>query len=203
MPAQKEQRVIEAAKLVFLRYGYKRVTMADIAEAAGMSRPALYLVFPSKEETLIAVTAQVFATMLEETREGLGRFPGVKDKLKFAFETWTVRGYELVRASPDAKDLVESSYEFATEATNKAAADFVAVLSDVLEPLVQRQARLDLSSVEIAQLLVSAMPGFKIAAKNTEQLRKSINAVIDLVLAGLDYVDETRIPKKSAKRSKQ
>ena len=202
MAAQKEQKVIEAARQIFLRYGYKRVTMADIAEAAGMSRPALYLVFPSKEETLVAVTAQVFASMLDELREGLGRFTGVKDKLTFAFETWTVRGFELVRASPDAKDLIESSYEFAAEVTNKAAAEFVAILSDVLEPLLQKQRKLDLSSIDIAQLLVNAMPGFKAAAKNTDQLRKSIKGIINLVLASLDHLQETQPPKKSRQKNR-
>ncbi len=202
MAAKKEQKVIEAAKTAFLRYGYKRVTMADIAEAAGMSRPALYLVFPSKQETLIAVTAQVFAAMLDETRQGLGRFPAVKDKLTFAFETWTVRGFELVRASPDAKDLIESSYQFATEVTHKAAAEFVAVVADVLEPLVQRQAKLALSSVQIAQILVSAMTGFKASAKNTEQLRKLIHGLIDVVLTSLDHRDHTGSPKQSSKKRK-
>ena len=100
--------------------------MADIAEAAGMSRPALYLVFPSKEEILVAGMMQVFAAMLEEVREGLDRLPRVRDKLLFAFETWTVRGFALVQASPDAKDLLESSYEFAAEVINKATAEFVA-----------------------------------------------------------------------------
>ena len=195
--------MIEAAKRVFLRYGYKRVTMADIAQAAGMSRPALYLVFASKEETLIAVTAQVFAAMLDELRDGLGCISGVKDKLTFAFELWTVRGFELVQASPDAKDLLESSYEFAAAVTTKAAADFIAVLSDVLEPLARRQAKLDLSSVQIAQILVSAMPGFKNAVKSAEQLRKLIDGLIDVVLASLDHLDETDHSKKSPKRKKR
>ncbi len=202
MAGKNEERVIEAAKRVFLRYGYKRVTMADIAEAAGMSRPALYLVFPSKEETLIAVMQQVFATTLDEVREGLGRFTGIKERLTFAFETWTVRGFELIRASPDAKDLLESSYEFAAEVTNKSVADFVAVLADVLRPLVRGQARVDLSSVQIAQMLTSAMPGFKASAKNTEQLRELISGLIEVVLASLDYVDENKSSRKSHKRNK-
>jgi hypothetical protein len=44
----------------------------------------------------------------------------------------------MVQASPDAKDLLESSYQFATEVTTKAASDFVAVLVGILEPLVKK-----------------------------------------------------------------
>jgi len=49
MDIAKREKVLEAALGVFLRYGYKRVTMNDIAEAARISRPALYLVFDSKD----------------------------------------------------------------------------------------------------------------------------------------------------------
>ena len=50
MASDKKSRILAAARDVFIRYGYKRVTMGDIAKAAGMSRPALYLVFQCKPE---------------------------------------------------------------------------------------------------------------------------------------------------------
>lgn len=103
----------------------------------------------------------------------------------FAFEIWTVRGFELVQASPDAKDLLESSYEFATEVTNKAASDFIAFLAELLEPLVLRQRRIRLSAVQIAHLLTTAMPGFKASAKNAGELRDLIAGLIDILLASL------------------
>ena len=69
MVEHKEAKVIAAATQVFMRYGYRRATMGDIAEAAGISRPALYLVFSSKEEILTAVLARVFTAALEEIRQ--------------------------------------------------------------------------------------------------------------------------------------
>lgn len=44
----RRERVRAAALQVFARYGLRRATMADIAAAAGISRPALYLVHPNK-----------------------------------------------------------------------------------------------------------------------------------------------------------
>jgi AcrR family transcriptional regulator len=152
---------MDAAQRVFVRYGYKRVTMADLAEAAGLSRPALYLVFSSKEEILTAVLTRVFASTLREIRDGLGRLAITKEKLTFAFEVWSVRTFEMVQASPDAKDLLESSFEFVTGVTTKANADFVAIVADVLEPLVRKQSKVDLSSGQIAQILANAMFGLK------------------------------------------
>ncbi len=68
MADEKAERILVAAQAVFLRYGFKRTTMGDIAEAAGISRPALYLVFPLKEK----IFATVLTRMLDETVQQLG-----------------------------------------------------------------------------------------------------------------------------------
>ncbi len=181
-----DDRIIAAARQVFMRYGFKRVTMGEIAAAAGMSRAALYLVYPSKEDVLTVVVAQMFADMLDEIRHGLGRFATVEEQLTFALDVWCVTGFEMVQAAPDAKDLYESSYQFAAEVTATANADFVALVADVLDPLVRQQTTVALSSVQIAQVLASAVPGFKGVVTTTEQFRAMIARLITIVLASLD-----------------
>ncbi len=186
MAGKNDDKIIAAARHVFMRYGFKRATMSEIATAAGMSRAALYLVYPSKEDVLTAVVTRVFAAMLDEIRQGLGRFATVEEQLIFALDVWCVTGFELAQASPDAKDLYESSYQFAAEVTAMATADFVALVADVLDPLVRQQATVALSSVQIAQVLASAVPGFKGSVTTTEQFRTMIGRLITIVLASLD-----------------
>src|ERR1700759_4713665 len=41
--------LLEAASGVFMRYGFKKTSMDDLARAAGISRQGLYLHFPTKE----------------------------------------------------------------------------------------------------------------------------------------------------------
>ncbi len=41
--------ILEAAAKVFLRYGYRKTSMDDLARAAGLSRQGLYLHFETKE----------------------------------------------------------------------------------------------------------------------------------------------------------
>jgi AcrR family transcriptional regulator len=65
MADEKLTRTVEAAGEVFLRYGYARTTMGDIAKAAGMSRPALYLLFPGKEQVFSAATMHLAHQRLE------------------------------------------------------------------------------------------------------------------------------------------
>jgi len=186
MAGKNDGKIIAAARHVFTRYGFKRTTMGEIAAAAGMSRAALYLVYPSKEDVLTAVVTRVFAAMLDEIRHGLGRFATAEEQLTFALDVWCVTGFELVQAAPDAKDLYESSYQFAAEVTARATADFVALVADVLDPLVRQQAKVALSSVQIAQVLASAVLGFKGSVTTTEQLRTLIARLITIILVSLD-----------------
>ena len=51
----KEQEIIEAAQKVFAEYGYKKVTMDDVASELNITRSALYYYYKSKEDLFVAV----------------------------------------------------------------------------------------------------------------------------------------------------
>lgn len=178
--------------------------MADLAQAARMSRPALYLVFPSKEQVFTSVVARTFTSMLAAIGQVLRGLSTPREKLTFASQVWCVRPFEMILASPDARDLLESSYEFATETDVKAAGEFMGVLAEILDPLVQRQHKVNLSSLRIAQLLGSALPGFKETAESAAQLRSLIAGLIAIVLASLqesDVVDKRRTKRTARNKA--
>lgn len=185
MTQNKEEKVLTAARDVFMRYGFKRTTMSDLADAAKISRPALYLIFSSKEDVFQALVTQLFNELLGEVREGVSKNEGVVNKLTAAFEVWCVLPFEMIQVSPDAKDILESGYEFANEITVRAFADFEHILSDVLRPIVSAQAEPPLSAEQLAHILTTAAQGFKESASSAIQLRQMIKGLITVVLAGL------------------
>ena len=185
MVQNKEEKVLTAARDIFMRYGFKRTTMSDLADAAHMSRPALYLLYSSKEDVFRSLVAQVFSELLGEIREGLGKYESIDDKLAFAFEVWCVRPFEMTQASPDAKDILESGYEFASEITSHSYSDFEEIVSDILRPIVSTQAEETLSAEQLAHILTTASQGFKESVSSVVQLRQMIKGLIIIVLAGL------------------
>jgi AcrR family transcriptional regulator len=185
--AKKRENVLAAARQVFLRYGYKRTTMGDIAAEAYISRPALYVLFPSKEDVFGAVMEQLFGEMLTTIRSGSAKRTTVHDKLVFAFDVWAIQPFKGVQASPDAKDVLESSYAYAYAITSKAAADFERILVSILESLTA-QAPLAISPDRIAHILAAAVPGFKVSASSVKQLQQMIDGLVTIVLAGLQSV---------------
>jgi len=91
----------------------------------------------------------------------------------------------MIQASPDAKDILESGYEFAAEITLQAFSDFENILSDVLRPIISSQAEINLSSDHLAHILATAVQGLKESATSVVQLRQMIEGLITIVVAGL------------------
>jgi AcrR family transcriptional regulator len=77
-PSEAERRdtLLSAAEQVFLAKGYVSTTMADIAQAAGMSKKTIYQVFDSEKELFDALMIDRLA-VLRIQPEDAGRPPAV------------------------------------------------------------------------------------------------------------------------------
>lgn len=64
-----EQRIISAAREVFIRRGYDAATMSDIALLAGMSRTSVNYYFRTKERLFEAIFEDVMSKMLPQIEE--------------------------------------------------------------------------------------------------------------------------------------
>lgn len=70
--AVRERHMMDAAVEGFARHGYQAASMDDIAEAAGVSKPLVYLYLKSKEDLFIACIRRESAAMVEALREATG-----------------------------------------------------------------------------------------------------------------------------------
>jgi AcrR family transcriptional regulator len=186
MESKNVEKIVTEAGKVFLRYGFRRTTMADLAKAAQMSRPALYLIFPSKEDAFLAVVKRFISENLEAIRRGLPRFKTAGQKLAFAFDVWFVRPFEMIQASPDASDILETGSEIACGEMARAKSEFEAIVADVLKPLVPGQSKGKLPAAKIAEILCRAAHGFKGTTRDAGELRQMLHDHLTLVLTGLD-----------------
>jgi AcrR family transcriptional regulator len=178
----KEQRVARAAKSVFLKYGYNRVTMSDLAEAAGMSRPALYLVFPKKEDVFRAVVRQIVGEISAEVHERIGSIRSPLEKLKFVCERWTVQTFDWSRQSPEAKEIFESSQEFAQDAIADSMVLFERDLTTAIELLPKGSLPRGISQKQAMHLLAGAIQGIKHTCASSSELRDKIHALIAMMI---------------------
>lgn len=71
----RRQELIAAAARLFAARGYYAVTVDDLGEALGLSGPALYRHFPSKEALLVAVFDQVIEQQRDQIRVVVSEAP--------------------------------------------------------------------------------------------------------------------------------
>ena len=168
------RELLHSALGVFVRYGYRRTTMGDIAAAAGISRPSLYLQFNGKEAVFAAVVEMFVDDALARIRDGLPRRKALHDKLSFVFEVWTVEPFELASRSPDAEELVG----LPLAGLERGKAELLVILRGLLRDSLGTR-----TAERTARVMVAAATGFKAAAANAEDLRRLFRDLIAMVLA--------------------
>src|SRR3954470_18406812 len=78
-PTSVEDRVLDAAAGCVLAYGVDRVTLAEIARRAGVSRPTVYRRFPDARSILAALlTLRITHALDDVPSRGVGREPVVE-----------------------------------------------------------------------------------------------------------------------------
>lgn len=181
MRDDKRVRILRAARTSFLRYGYRRVSMGDIAEAAGMSRAALYLVFKNKEDIFGAVFLHWVEETIADMEREMAAVPDARDKLALAFEIWSARPFEMVMDSPEARELIECSFAFAQDCLRQGQDRFERTIAPILARVAPRRSgEIPISAERTAHVLASAMRGFKQTATSPAELRQLINDLLAL-----------------------
>jgi len=105
----RRERLLDAALQAFLRYGFRKTSMEEVARGAGLSRQALYLHFETKEVLFRAAVRHALELGLRAASEQLGATDTrLADRLVGAFDEWVGRYVGLWGA--DVSDLEEASH---------------------------------------------------------------------------------------------
>ncbi len=107
-PSERDQarrrEILDAAQTCFLRFGYSKTSLDDIARAAGLSRPLLYRKYPNKEAMFAALYDRTFRGQLDLAAEVVAGRAGVAAKLRQICELVCIAPYEMILAAPMADE---------------------------------------------------------------------------------------------------
>lgn len=184
----KRVRVLESAMKVVLSYGYHRTTMDDIARAAEMSRPALYLLFKNKAEIYRAVAARMFQDCIARVSAALAASGSLSERMVAAIDIMISQMND-VRCSPHGEELMDLKSELAGGLVEK----WHTALSRLFRHAICREAkRLEvdleargLSAEVMAELLLDGLEGMKARTADVDAQRKAARQmvrVLELVL---------------------
>src|SRR3954466_7830497 len=127
----RRRRLLEAAIAAFLRYGYRKTSMDQVARAADISRQGLYLHFPTKEDLFCAGVGFVFDGALAGATARLrDADASIEDKLTGAFDEWIGRFVGMIAG--DVSDLEAASKHLVGPMIAENEAAFLEVVTKVV-----------------------------------------------------------------------
>jgi AcrR family transcriptional regulator len=178
----RKPKVLNMALDLFVRYGFRRTTMGDIAKAVGISRPTLYLLYENKEDIFRATLEMYYGQVLAEAGRRIDKADTLAQKLEAVLLTWIIEPYVLVHQNPDARDLCEITFSFARDVREHLTDLFI----DQLEEVVATSPEVDIAALEargfsartIAAVLAHSSSGLKIVAPTLEDLESHLGALI-------------------------
>lgn len=84
--ALKQQRLAEQAERLFMEKGYKAVTMAEIASAAGISKMTIYNQYHSKENLFTEISLEMVRRFNQEVEKLVWQETDTFERLRVYFE---------------------------------------------------------------------------------------------------------------------
>ena len=165
IPDSKYDRILDSSLAVFCRYGFHKTSMQDIAQAAGMSRAALYLLFANKDDVFRSGSIRTHDRVMAQVRADLANTGPTIDRIEAALLTYFEGVMQEIADSPHGYELFDASVELVGDVVSNARRHLVELLADALAE-AEKAGEVDLSEVgateqELATLLVAGIDGLK------------------------------------------
>ena len=180
-----QAQVLETALTVFLRHGFRKTSMEDIAQAAGISRQGIYLHFKDKDAIFSASIqkslddgVQAANRILDD--EGLA----LEEKLLKALDEWFGRHVGLFH--PEAADLKGQCERVLGGAVGKSRAAFQKRLEKVILARSARKTKgADKRAATIADMLCTCGETWKHGFSSRQEFSKKMCDAIHLCCGDL------------------
>ena len=169
-----------AATAIFLRYGFKKTSMDDVAQAAGVSRQGLYLYFDTKDllfrEALQYLVSHMISTAHSVAEDGN---LSLRDRLLGVFEA--VNGSAFQNASrEDAFELLQSAQSAAGALLVQLERDLMGIVTALLAEagVADRWEQAGVTVAELSEQLLMSAKGIKASVDTLTAYRKRMRTAI-------------------------
>jgi len=198
-------RILSAAGNIFARFGFRRASMSQIADEAGLTRQALYHHYPGKEALFRAVVEELHEHAYEaEAAAGLDQEQagqGLADILAAQIGARFRYLLECVEESPQAEELL-SEHQIQTRDLYQSFIEHNADLrAETIDRVCARQGlslQDGMTSRELAHCIQIAIRGLNNLRLNNHMLRE-LDRMVRLLVAGAiaPATTQSRVKRRS------
>lgn len=165
-PDERRTAIIEAALDCFLKFGYAKTSLDDIAKQAHLSRPLLYLKYKNKEEIFKSVFEHVVGEGYEAAKKVMDNPGDKKKKLLAVYEALLLKPWDKVMGQPMSKEFYDTcTYLFPDMSENH-------------EKMIIKYTTAILEDKKVAEVFALASKGLQNDLPNGETLRDRLEILI-------------------------
>jgi AcrR family transcriptional regulator len=164
---RRRRLIIEAARECFLKFGYPKTSLEDIAKHAGISRPLIYLTFKSKEEIFGAVYEAVAESCYAAAEKAITGDGGKRKRLMRLYEALLLEPWDQLSGAPMASEFYEACGRILPE------------LQEKHEKLWLKYTQTILKTKELSEVFMLAVEGLHSDVPSTSVLRKRMEILVD------------------------
>lgn len=190
MPLNNEVRdnIVNAAREIFARYGFRKATMDDIAQAARKGKSSLYHYFKSKKDVFKAVVEKEGNILEREMERALEKEKTPQDKLI----TYTIKRMEILNRvanfySAFQDDYIEN-YGFIQKLRKRYDNYELKTIKEILKEGIDKNAfvikDLDLSAFAIVMTMKGLEYHWAIQ-KDISKMKNGINSLFEILFNGI------------------
>lgn len=186
---EKREAVFDAAADVFSQYGYRRTSMNDIAQAAGISRPALYLMFENKEDLFRQLAAFRQNQAIDQALIVLSEKGPFSTRFIDAILAYEKIYYEPISQSPHGAEVMDINTSIASDIMKKGHDRLVSGLAHAIDNAVSNGeasfSDTPMKPKAFVELLMSSIGGLKKKATSNKDFRNQITKVGGIFMASI------------------
>ncbi len=180
-----EARILDAAYAQVMLVGFRRTTLTDVAERAGVSRMTVYSRYPDVSSVLQALMMREFSWILEQSRAETDGLPDTREQIVGQ----AVRGLELLSTHELFQRLLDVDPElllpYITQRPGRFQDAVAAALAAQLTEAIAAGAVRDDDPERLARSMLLAMRGYAYSARD-QTPRKQRRLALDDVARMLD-----------------
>ena len=181
-------QIVSTAARIFSRFGFKKTTMDEIAQAMRKGKSSIYYYFTSKEEIFEAVVEKEANLLRTDIRKALENSDSPAEKLKSYVHT-RMKGFQKLSNIHEA---LKSDYlnhlDFIHQMREKYDNEEISVVEEILQSGVKKDV-FRVENCHIAAIaIITAMKGLEVPllwSKETTNLEFQLNSVLNVLLYGI------------------
>lgn len=187
---KKRELILKSAERIFIRHGYKKTSVDEIAKESKVSKGAIYIFFRSKEEIFKTLVERKINKLWEEIEKAASEKSDPREKIKAAFLAKVGYLKKLLTFKGVSESLFKEVRPIIDREIKKLEQKEVELLTQILAEGQNKNIFVKFPDVKlIAYALVRAMDELEIPwifAKRKVDTNKKVDILLNLLFKGIE-----------------